>query len=85
MPAVAEARIEVRIDLNELAADAFDHRAHIGTVAILTLSDEETAAPDDVVDLSIGDVVTGLLAEQCDNVEFVPAERDIAAAPACAL
>src|SRR5262245_28611095 len=69
LPAIAEAgvvlnQIEVRIDVAELLADALDQGADIGPVALLARTGAEPLAPDEVVDLAIGDVAPGPRGEQ---------------------
>src|SRR5271166_485076 len=90
VPAVAKARIvlqccKIRIQLDEFAPYSLDHRAYIGAVAALTVASDKAIAANNVINLAIPYVAACSHRQQCDNVELVPAERDMTTTPNCAL
>src|SRR5271166_574914 len=89
MPAITKARIilqrcKIRIELDKFASDPLDHRAYIGAVALLAVAGNKAIAANDIIDLAISDVAACTVSQQCDHVELVTAERDMATTPSCA-
>src|SRR6516162_424096 len=83
-PAVSEAGIvfdmfEIRVDIPELFADTLDEGTYIGPIPLPALPGDEVFAVDQIINLSIADVLSGLVGEQGEDLEFGQGQVDDAA------
>src|SRR6266446_6870641 len=74
-PAVSETgvifdMVETRVDIAELLADTLDERAHIGAIPFRAVPGDEIFAVDEIVDLTVADVLAGLV----DKIDRAPFE-----------
>src|SRR5262249_1441052 len=66
-PAVSETvvifdMVETGVDIAELLADTFDEGAHIGAIPFRSVPGDEILAVDEIVDLTVADVLAGFSA-----------------------
>src|SRR5690349_19728817 len=73
-PAVSETGVvfdvvERGVDIAELFADALDEGAYIGAIAFRTVPGYEIFAVDQIIDLTVADILAGLFGEQSEDLE----------------
>src|SRR6266480_4080258 len=62
--------VETGVDIAEFFADTLDEGAYIGTIPLGTMSGDEVFAVDEIVNLTVADVLPSLLGQQGEDLEF---------------
>src|SRR5690349_25154598 len=85
-PAVSETGVvfdvdERGVDIAELLADALDEGAYIGAVTFRPVPGYEVLAMDQIINLTVADIVPGFLGEQSQDLELRQGQIDASVAP----
>src|SRR6516225_2000851 len=89
-PAVSKAgvvpdMVEIGVAVSEFLADTFDESTDIGAVPLCPMAGDKVLAVDEIVDVAIADVLSCLLREKHQDLEFGHSQLDRISSPQCAM
>src|SRR5215469_102191 len=73
--------VEARVDFAEFLADTFDEGAYVGAISLRAVSGNEVFSMNQIIDLTIADVLYRSLRYQSQDLEFRQREFDSPTTP----
>src|SRR6516164_6147251 len=85
-PAISKAgvvpdMVEIGVAVSEFLADTFDESTDIGAVPLCPMAGDKVLAVDEIVDVAIADVLSCLLREKHQDLEFGQSQLDRISSP----
>src|SRR5258708_600803 len=77
--------VKPRTNIAKLLADTLDERAHMGAIPFRAVPGDEIFAVDEVVDLTVADILAGFFGQQPDDPELRQGQIGRPSGPQCAI